>query len=216
MNLQLLKKEKNIPTVQESKSNKTNNILILTDLHAFMSDEKERTKSLLEMNPLAVFLLGDISDIDVEFIRNLYSGNIYFLYGNHDEYDCYDYIDRLTNIHGKKIKIENCSFVGIEGCVRYKSSGVAHTQEEIIELAKSLPECDILLCHEGPETKWHKTTAHQGFKGVNNYLKEKQPQMCIHGHRHTNQIYFCEGVLCISLYKCAILDIQNKVVTYKF
>ena len=84
-----------------------------------------------------------------------------------------------------------------------------HTQEEIIDLVDLLPACDILLSHEGPEVAWENGVAHEGYKGINKYLKEKKPKLLIHGHRHKNRIYLCEGVLCVSIYKYATLDIEN-------
>lgn len=154
----------------------------------------------------AVILLGDIHRSGVEEIRKNCSVPIYYVYGNHDEYGDYDGIENCFDVHAISFQIGKSVFSGIEGSVRYKSSGVAHTQEEIKRVCNDLPPCDILLSHEGPVTPWKTSSYHVGYEGINEYITRVKPKLLIHGHRHENRVYKIGDTLCISVYKFAVLD----------
>lgn len=72
----------------------------------------------------------------------------YGVYGNHCNGS---YLDTLgvTNLHLNRVEVDGTSFVGLEGCVRYKRRGrdILYTQAEYAEMVAYLPAADVLVTH---------------------------------------------------------------------
>jgi Icc-related predicted phosphoesterase len=82
-------------------------------------------------------------------------------------------------------------FGGFEGSVRYKESQYAkmYTQEESIEMLKGYPYVDVMLCHAPPfgVNDEPGDVAHEGLKGINEYLKREHPKHLMHGHTYPTE-----------------------------
>lgn len=133
-----------------------------------------------------VLLLGDIDQMYLEVIAKKFAGKRKFgVLGNHDYPGDLEYYG-IENSHGKLIQVEELSFAGIEGSVKYKKEfAPMFTQEEAMGLCKHLPKANILVSHNSPKGIHDKPDlAHEGFYGLLEYIHAYQPKYALHGHQH--------------------------------
>lgn len=190
---------------------------MFADFHGTVKHETLKQAVLYYPKPDVVFTLGDISVVDLSFIKTVFSDvPVYGVCGNHDELTTLD-MGGIPNIHSKVIEIAGVRFAGIGGSVRYKrGSYVMYSQTESLDIAKSLPPADILISHD--KAYIGKTSArfpefaqdpHEGMAGISYYLRKHSPFLHIHGHIHTNKQYAFENINTLSVYGTAIVTIAG-------
>lgn len=193
-------------------------VLIITDTHGHVRTENlnDFLSDITQID--VIFTLGDIEYRDFEIINNhpqLGKIKKYGLLGNHDYFsvlkDC-----GVESIHGQKIELNGISFTGMYGSIRYKSQNTPmFTDEESIQIATLLPDCDIFLTHdkakvkEWDENKSRWSFAHSGMFGIGNYIKEQKPVYHIHGHLHENMQEEINGILSVGIGRYAYLKIDK-------
>lgn len=199
-------------------------MLILSDFHDAM-DLNALSMTISNLSQLdLVISLGDITSDDLKMVMGLIPDvPIYGVCGNHDGPTVLD-LAGVINIHGMVIEIDDIKIGGFGGSVRYKRGlYTMFSQKESLEIAKKLPEADILISHDrafsGKKPKLSAPLAkdpHEGLAGITAYLRKTSPLLHIHGHIHDNRRYFFKGVDTISVYGGAIISIDaNKVSDYR-
>lgn len=170
---------------QARKINGTIKLLILSDTHNTLNEEKFKLFVSNHSDYDACLLLGDFGNRDLPIILKYVNNNkIYALLGNHD----YDYISEynLNNLNGKIININGVKLLGIEGSFKYKPSNFpSFSQKDSIDFLNNKEEVDILVSHD---TKFNsdkeRDPAHQGLFGITYYLFKNRVPYHIHGHIH--------------------------------
>ena len=98
------------------------------------------------------------------------------------------YMDNLwiQDLHLKTFEINWIIFWWFEWCVRYKHwNHFMYTQEEAIELIKSLPKVDVLISHCPP--RWindNDDSAHYWFDALRSYVDLYSPKAILHWHTY--------------------------------
>ena len=133
----------------------------------------------------AVITAGDLSAWPLSGIEEL-SVPTMGVYGNHCNGT---YLEQLgiTNLHLTRVVHQNISFVGLQGCVRYKEDprDILYTQQEYRTLVESLPPADVLVTHCPPRgVNDHDDPAHVGIDALLPWLDHSQPGLLIHGHTY--------------------------------
>ena len=190
-------------------------ILAYADLHYVSEEEKE----LMRHPPASdvVVLLGDISKQSAELIADAAKETntpVLYILGNHDDRGQYKLVDGVRNADGQLLEVDGVLFAGMSGGPRYKrGTQFMRTQEEASYVLSSLPPCNILLTHEGPYHMFRQDVPHEGFAGIDEYLKEKKPSLHLFGHQHvraSGKIYETQYV-CV--YRCSLITvIDGKVI----
>ncbi len=134
-----------------------------------------------------VITLGDLTREDIlglESTRNIPKIGVY---GNHDSGQ---YMDELgiINLHLKTWQLDDLTFGGFEGCVRYKDNpdAIMYTQDEANSLMSNFPYVDVFICHCPPYgiNDEPDEVAHQGFHALRNYIDAQHPRVLLHGHTY--------------------------------
>ena len=160
-------------------------LLLISDTHSSLNEEKFKHYILEHSNYDACILLGDHSPRDIELIlKYIPTDKIYALLGNHDNE--YPRIYGLRDINGKVININGIKLLGIQGSFKYKPLGYpSFNQKESIEFLMEKEPVDILLSHANrfDENKMN-NPGHQGLFGITYYLFKNKIPYHIHGHIH--------------------------------
>ena len=177
--------------------------LIIADTHG--------TLTVLEAPDDSVdvcFLLGDISDNDMRIIKDVVKVPIYGILGNHDPYERLEKVN-VQNIHAKTIEVNGLKIAGFQGSCRYKSGNYPmYTDEESVEIARTMKPADVLLSHDGPKMNSEsKPDAHSGLSGITEYLQMNNVPLNIHGHNHEDsyekfgnaQVIGCFGIRILTI-----------------
>lgn len=184
------------------------NILIYSDLHSISENELKCIKNPPQ-NIDIVILLGDIERDDIILIRKNINPNIPVLsvLGNHDEWDTNDNIPGVINLHEETFCLNGVSFAGISGAYKYKNSPsrCMLTQEESIDICSRLPAADIFVTHDSQYEFFDTNPAHQGLKGITQYINRNKPKIHLFGHHHYSYDKVINGTREICTYKCGIL-----------
>lgn len=188
-------------------------ILFLADLHDFNTD------NLIKINGVeydVCITLGDINKQILNYICNIVKTDIYGVLGNHDTIGLFNGT-RIYDLAFKNVDINSISFAGLDGGVRYKRGAyVMYSQDEILGKMGSVEKCDILISHE---TGYHflaDDLVHEGFLGIDNFLKECKPKYNIFGHFHQRLKFNKYDTKCICVYQCMIFDTDNGSIQYIF
>lgn len=136
----------------------------------------------------AVITAGDLSHYKLTGIDDVAVPTM-GVYGNHCTRG---YLEKLSvhNLHLSTATVGGISFTGIEGCVRYKrdTQAALYTQEEYRRLVAELPAADVLVTHCPPRgINDHEDPAHIGIEALNDWLRQVQPSVLIHGHTYPTQ-----------------------------
>ena len=186
-------------------------LLIITDTHNCLTYDNESLEYLKNItNYDYCILLGDHSADDLyEITKIIPKEKICGVLGNHDSWEKYKEYD-IENINGKVININGIRIAGISGSFKYKNSDqyALYTHEESIEIANNMTEADILVSHDKPFTEKQYGDAHDGLKGVTQYIYKNHIPVHIHGHLHeeTEEI-LKNGTKSIGLYKIKVLEL---------
>jgi uncharacterized protein len=105
------------------------------------------------------------------------------VHGNHDDENQLQALG-ITDLHLSRIELDGWSFTGFEGCVRYGDGPHQYTQEEAAELARRLPEAEVLVCHCPPfgVNDEPDDPAHVGFRALRTWVERHEPRYLLHGH----------------------------------
>ena len=196
-------------------------ILLFADLHTFYKNDLSKIVDDYDI----CFFLGDIKSSTLKYIiTNIKEVPIYAVLGNHDDknviisvntylqelktYEMYQGYS-LENINLKKYEYQEITFTGIEGSEKYKYNQPGYTQEESLQL--NVPKADILFAHD---TGWNYMDDNRkiGLKGINQYIKNRQPKYHIFGHFHTNINFIEENTFCYCIYGCSIFDTEKNII----
>lgn len=108
------------------------------------------------------------------------------VYGNHCDGTYLGALGML-NLHCNRVEISGVSFVGIEGCVRYKDStrSIMYTQDEYAAMLADVPTADVIVTHCPPRgVNDHADRPHVGIDALLSWVREHQPRVLIHGHTY--------------------------------
>lgn len=109
------------------------------------------------------------------------------VYGNHCD-GTYLHDLGMINLHRNRVLVEGVSFVGLEGCVRYKDGGrsIMYTQDQYAAFLAELPPADILVTHCPPEgiNDHPPDRSHTGISALRDWIDTHQPRVLIHGHTY--------------------------------
>lgn len=185
-------------------------ILFVTDTHDCLSYEEDTLNFIKNTNDYDYcILLGDHSATDLQLITQIIpKDKLCGVLGNHDSWDKYKEFS-INNIDGKVIDIKGVRIAGISGSYKYKNSSeyALYTHEESIDIACKMETADILVSHDKPYTKKQYGDAHDGLKGVTEYIYKNHIPLHIHGHLHEeSEDILKNGTKTICLYKAKILE----------
>ena len=161
-------------------------MIIVTDTHNMLDEDKFREFVRMHPNYDVCFLLGDHSAEDIrKVLKYIDKDKIYGLLGNHDYETLFDEFG-IRNINGDMININGVNILGIQGSYRYKPARFpSFSQRESIEFLNSKDKADILVCHDNKFTTENRgNPAHQGLFGITYYLYKNKVPYYIHGHIH--------------------------------
>ena len=186
-------------------------LLFIADTHNCLKDGNEILKYIQEQKDYDYcILLGDHSASDIEEILKVIPLNkICGILGNHDSWNKYD-IYGITNISGKVIDIKGIRIAGISGGHKYKNSNgyVLYTHVESIQIANNIEKADILITHDKPFIQDNHNSAHDGLKGITEYIYKNHIALHIHGHLHENKEEILRnGTKSICLYMAKLLEL---------
>jgi len=186
-------------------------ILFITDTHNCLTYDKESLEYLKNItNYDYCILLGDHSADDLyEITKIIPKEKICGVLGNHDSWEKYKEYD-IKNIDGKVIDIKGIRIAGISGSFKYKNSDqyALYTHEESIEIANNMEAADILVSHDKPFTEKQYGDAHDGLKGITQYIYKNHIPLHIHGHLHEeSEEILKNGTKSIGLYKIKLIEL---------
>ena len=79
---------------------------------------------------------------------------------------------------------------------------------ESIKIAKQIPDADILVTHDRPFIKKNFGDAHDGLKGITEYIYSNHISLHIHGHLHEeSEEKLKNGTISIGIYKARLLEL---------
>lgn len=186
-------------------------LLIFADLH---DDIKDLSNLLTDSEYDLILTLGDIEFSTLKLIKQYAKTEIIGIEGNHDFHGDLKRCN-IENIHMKKVSFNGISFGGFGGSVQYKDNNdfVLYSQLECFAELDNLEPVDIFIAHNSPfGINDKEDLAHQGFKGINNYLDVNKPKLYIHGHQHVDlEITLDNEVSLISVYGYAFVDTDGYI-----
>lgn len=186
-------------------------ILFIADTHDCLSDDKETAEYIKNTKDYdCCILLGDHSANDLkEILKIIPNDKIYGVLGNHDSWEKYQEY-KIRNINGKVIDIKGIKIAGIGGSYKYKNSDqyAMYSHEKSIEIADSMQGADILISHDKAFTKKKYGDAHDGLKGITQYIYKNHIPLHIHGHIHEeSEEKLKNGTKSMCLYKAKCIEL---------
>ncbi len=188
------------------------NILFITDTHnclAYSDKYLNYIKSLKATDYDICLILGDVSSLDIDAIKSIIpKEKLFGIAGNHDSINIMD-ANNITNIHGKVIECKGIKIAAMMGSNRYKQGDYGMiTQDESIQIAKSMETADILVTHDKAYI-WDKNDdVHDGLKGITYYLYKNHIPIHIHGHLHEEfEEVLKNGTKSICLFQIKLLQL---------
>ncbi len=190
-------------------------ILLIADLHTCTQTAK--LKSILQNETYDIIcLLGDNSSYDLDNITN-YSKKVPIIgiLGNHDNKNLYNEYPNIYNLHNSLKKIDDFSFIGFEGCYKYKESSISpmYIPEEVEDIMSNYSGADIFVSHTGPflpERRWYELS-HNGFTEFNKYISSKKPKYHFFGHFHENFKIQLYDTQCFCIYGVSSFDTEKEI-----
>lgn len=170
--------------------------------------------------PDVIVTLGDISVQDLRVIKKTADTlgiPVIGICGNHDEPFALQSVG-IDDLHGKVKTIDGVTFAGIGGSLRYKRSNYMFlTQQQSIDVAKQLPEADVLITHDKAYIGWFVDTKsqyakdpHAGLVGISKYIRKNRPRYHLYGHLHQRMTTEKHGMTSICVYGIQLIDIGGK------
>lgn len=200
-------------------------ILFIADLHVCSNTNVIKDIMQREKYDLTISL-GDNTEYDLNNIMlyNTKSVPIYGVLGNHDLYHVFSHFPSITNLHCKKTEYKGLSFIGIEGCMKYKEVNVPmYTDDQVSRLVKTMLPSDVLVSHTGPSGLMDKDNddiSRRGFSAFNNYYKTAKPKYHFFGHYHKNEhhtVYHGWNLTeCYCIFGISLFDTETNTMTKLF
>jgi Icc-related predicted phosphoesterase len=187
-------------------------ILFITDTHNCLAYTDKYINYLTSLNSNdydLCLLLGDLSGLDIDAIKNIVpSEKLFGVVGNHDSIDFLD-VNSVSNINGKVIECKGIKIAGIMGSNRYKEKDYGmQTHEESLELSEKMETADILISHDKAYVFDKRDTVHDGLKGITHYIYKNHIPIHIHGHLHEEMEEILKnGTKSIGLYQIKLLEL---------
>ena len=187
-------------------------ILFITDTHNCLAyTEKYMTylKSLKQSDYDICLILGDLSGADLDVIKRIIpKEKLYGIVGNHDSLNALE-VNNIKNINGKVIECKGVKIAAIMGSNRYKNGDYGMmTQEECLQLEQNMERADILVSHDKAYIYDKHDNAHDGLKGITEYIYRNQIPLHIHGHLHEEfEENLKNGTRSIGLFQVKLIEI---------
>lgn len=164
------------------------NLLVIADTHNqlfFINKIKIPTPDKYDL----CILLGDISKDDIrELLKYIPKEKMIGILGNHDDKDNLSAFG-ITNINSSIYIYNGISFVGLEGCIKYKKNQIGYSKEESKNICSKLPKADIFISHNIPYKFMGELNGiHIGDPAINKYLIKNKVPVNICGHNHSYKI----------------------------
>ena len=187
-------------------------ILFIADTHGTLQyNFVDFEKVAIEPYDLCI-MLGDIDYKDIEIILRLVpKEKIYGILGNHDNFDILDSY-KIPNLHLKVIDHKGVKIAGFQGTFKYSTKNLPmYTHEESIEMLDNIEPADIIVSHDRAFTHdIYGNSAHNGLKGITNYILKNRVPYHVHGHLHTDETYKLDnGTTVYSVYKYKIINFND-------
>lgn len=188
------------------------NILFIADTHNCLEADVQTLNFIKETkNYDCCILLGDHSANDLNVITKIIPNDkLYGVLGNHDSWNKYEEYS-ITDLNGKIVEIKGVRIAGMSGSYKYKDSNeyAMYSHEDSIKIADSMSDADILVSHDKPFTEDRHNGAHDGLKGVTEYIYKNHISTHIHGHLHEeNEEILKNGTKSICLYMAKIIEVE--------
>lgn len=134
------------------------------------------------------------------------------VYGNH----CNGrYLEELgfVNLHRQRVDACGISFVGVQGCVRYKPDpeDFLYTQGQYADMIAQLPHADVLVTHCPPTgiNDHPDDPSHLGIEALRHWVDQRKPSVIVHGHTYPAQPTAWHGpTRVVYVYGAQILNMQ--------
>lgn len=185
-------------------------ILFIADTHDCLRNDMESIELLKNSHYDYCILLGDHSTNDIDIIlENVPLEKIYGVLGNHDGWEKYSAYG-IKDINGKVINVNGVKIAGLSGSYNYKNSKdyALYSHEESLEIANKMETADIFISHDKPFIDDNHNPAHDGLKGVTEYIYRNHIPLHIHGHIHIpNEEILKNGTKSICLYNINLLEL---------
>ena len=185
-------------------------ILFITDTHNCLAYDTETLQQIKNATDYDYcILLGDHSAMDLDVITKIIpKDKLCGVLGNHDSWEKYKEYS-IKNIDGQVVEIKGVRIAGSSGSFKYKNSEeyALYTHEESVEIANKMGNADILVTHDKPFIKKEFGDAHDGLKGITQYIYEKHIPLHIHGHLHEeSEAILKSGTRSIGIYKAKLIE----------
>lgn len=160
-------------------------------------------------------LVITLGDLDIHLLDPLFSHPKpkVGVYGNH----CVRYMDKLAieNLHLREWKWQGLSFIGVEGCPRYKKGPYQYTQDEMSQMLEDAPRADVVISHSPPygvhdAFEEPDDALHHGWHALSSYIKTHNPRLVLHGHTYPDQnITMIENTAIVYVSGAAIVELPE-------
>lgn len=165
--------------------------LLLSDLQGVMYQDWLNFMQMDDREWDVIVTLGDIDGLVLKSLNERFKGKPFLgVLGNHDFKGDLEYYG-IQNLHRSPQIVHGKKVVGVEGCVKYKNEKDAplYSQEEVSSFYRELPRCDIVFSHNSPIGIHDKPgIAHEGYRGLKEYIENHHPQYVFHGHQHVHSL----------------------------
>lgn len=207
----------------EEKGEEKMKFLIFADLHQFDAEDIKKIKEDFDV----IIFLGDIDAVAIRHILNKFPNKpAYAVLGNHDNENIFNSVNNLlmvekaifkepflyplVNMNLNTIALDDLTFVGLQGSVKYKDKCIGYTQEEAASLI--IPPADILFSHDSgyhfiPYENYD--MAHEGLLAISEYIEKKKPRYHIFGHHHKDMTINIGDTTCFCVYGCSIFNYEK-------
>lgn len=181
----------NYPSCDEF--NKHINIIFLADTHGELlkkDEEYNKLKDYINDGCDVIISLGDVRQDELKILCELNNKKypILAVKGNHGELNQFDDFPEIIDNNNNMVKINDVSFIGIEGSIKYKGYDYpSFTQEESLILSEDMEKADILISHAKcwvDEDNLMGTNCHIGLAGNTKYMLKNCCSLNFHGHNH--------------------------------
>jgi hypothetical protein len=132
-----------------------------------------------------IITLGDLYQFDIQALADIVHIPKIGVYGNHCDGRYMEPLG-IKNLHLATFGYRGLTFMGYEGCVRYKPFGdLQSTQEECAMRMKCAPKVDVFISHCPPRGINDNTdSVHFGFDALREYVDTNSPRFFFHGHTY--------------------------------
>ena len=176
-------------------------------------------KEILAENPgvSLILTLGDLYYYDIAALADVTDVPKAGVYGNHCDGRYMEPLG-IENLHLKTASFGGLSFMGFQGCVKYKEHILQSTQEYCTAAMGSAPYADVLVTHCPPRgINDNNDPSHIGFDGLRAYADRAKPRYVFHGHTYDDgkfvDKYGETGIIYVNGWK--VVELEGKEAVWK-